>query len=128
MVSRRAFLMALAGAPLAACNSTHMAGLPSEGGEASWYAGTMPDHPFPIPLVDRRYLPTEYLPQTVSYQGGERPGTIIVDIDQRFLSSSRATAPPSGTRSASGVRASHGRARPMSAARAFGRAGAPPPT
>ena len=80
-----AFLIALAGAPLAACNNTHTAGVPSEGGYASWYTGTMPDHPFPIPLVDRRYLPAEYLPQTVSYRGGERPGTIIVDIDQRFL-------------------------------------------
>ena len=85
MVSRRAFLIALAGAPLVACNNTHTAGVPSEGGYASWYTGTMPDHPFPIPLVDRRYLPAEYLPQTVSYQGGERPGTIIVDIDERFL-------------------------------------------
>ena len=54
MVSRRAFLIALAGAPLAACNNTHTAGVPSGGGEASWYTGTMPDHPFPIPLVDRR--------------------------------------------------------------------------
>ena len=32
MVSRRAFLIVLAGAPLAACNNTHMTGLPSEDG------------------------------------------------------------------------------------------------
>jgi lipoprotein-anchoring transpeptidase ErfK/SrfK len=63
-----------------------MASRPSEGDDApSWYVGTMPDDPFPIPLVDRRYLPDEYLPQTVSYVGGERPGTVVVDIDQRFL-------------------------------------------
>src|SRR5829696_2554439 len=85
MDSRRAFPIALAGAPLAACNNTHTTGVSSEAGYASWYTGTMPDHPFPIPLVDRRYLPAEYLPQTVSYQGRERPGTVIVDIDQRFL-------------------------------------------
>ena len=63
MVSRRAFLIALAGAPLAACNSTHTAGLSSETGYASWYTGTMPDHPFPIPLVDRRYLPRSTSPR-----------------------------------------------------------------
>ena len=85
MISRRAFLIVLAGAPLAACNNTHVTGVPSENGSASWYTGTMPDEPFPIPLVDRRYLPAEYLAQTVSYLGRERPGTVIVDIDQRFL-------------------------------------------
>ena len=84
MVSRRAFLVALAGAPLAACN-THLAGLPTDGDYAGWYIGTVPDQPFPIPLVDRSRMPSAYRPQTVSYQGGERPGTVVVDIDQRFL-------------------------------------------
>ena len=84
MLSRRAFLLAFSGAPLAACNSTHTSSLPS-GDDASWYVGTKPDHPFPIPLVDRRYLPVEYLPQTVRYESGARPGTIVVDIDERFL-------------------------------------------
>jgi lipoprotein-anchoring transpeptidase ErfK/SrfK len=85
MLSRRAFLLAFSGAPLAACNNTHTSSLPSADGYASWYVGTKPDHPFPIPLVDRRYLPMEYLPHTVIYEGGERPGTVVVDIDERFL-------------------------------------------
>jgi lipoprotein-anchoring transpeptidase ErfK/SrfK len=85
MLSRRLFLIALAGVPLGACNDAHRAGVKSADESASWYIGTMPDHPFPVPLVDRRYLPADYLPQTVSYQGGERPGTVVVDIDQRFL-------------------------------------------
>jgi lipoprotein-anchoring transpeptidase ErfK/SrfK len=82
MVSRRAFLITLAGAPLAACNNTHTAALSSEDDYDGWYVGSMPDEPFPIPLVNRSYLPPEYLPQTVSYQGGERPGT---GRHQRFL-------------------------------------------
>ena len=85
MASRRAFLVALAGAPLAACNTTQMAGLPTEGEYAGWYIGTLPDQPFPIPLVDRSRMRPEQRPTTVAYHGGERPGTVVVDIDQRFL-------------------------------------------
>jgi lipoprotein-anchoring transpeptidase ErfK/SrfK len=75
MASRRAFLVALAGAPLAACNTTQMAGLPTEGEYAGWYIGTLPDQPFPIPLVDRSRMRPEQRPTTVAYHGGERPGT-----------------------------------------------------
>src|SRR4051812_23358361 len=84
MISRRVFVAALAGAPLAACN-THMAGLPADGDLAGWYIGAMEDHPFPVPLVDRSRMKPEYRRQTVTYTGSERPGTIVVDIDQRFL-------------------------------------------
>jgi lipoprotein-anchoring transpeptidase ErfK/SrfK len=45
----------------------------------------MEDQPFPIPLVDRSRMKPEHRRQTVSYSGPERPGTIVVDIDQRFL-------------------------------------------
>src|SRR3954447_9072532 len=85
MISRRVLLAALAGAPVAACNTTHLAGLPTDGEYAGWYIGTREDHPFPIPLVDRRRMRPEQRPQTVAYQGPERPGTVVVDIDQRFL-------------------------------------------
>ena len=85
MISRRAFFVALAGAPLAACNTTQLAGLPTYGEYAGWYIGTREDHPFPIPLVDRSRMRPEQRPQTVAYHGPERPGTVFVDIDQRFL-------------------------------------------
>src|SRR3954467_12544844 len=85
MISRRVLLTALAGAPLAACNTAHLAGLPTDGEYAGWDIGTREDHPFPIPLVDRSRMRPEQRPQTVAYQGPERPGTVVVDIDQRFL-------------------------------------------
>ena len=85
MISRRAFFVALAGAPLAACNTTQLAGLPTDGEYAGWYIGTREDHPFPIPLVDRSRMRPEQRPQSVAYHGPERPGTVVVDIDQRFL-------------------------------------------
>jgi lipoprotein-anchoring transpeptidase ErfK/SrfK len=84
MLSRRLFLTALAGAPLAACNTT-MASLPTDHDLAGWYVGQMDDHPFPIPLVDRSRMKPEHRRQSVAYSGPERPGTIVVDIDQRFL-------------------------------------------
>ena len=52
---------------------------------AAWYVGYMQDDPHPIPLVDRAKMRPELNRQTVSYTGGERPGTIVVDIDKRFL-------------------------------------------
>jgi lipoprotein-anchoring transpeptidase ErfK/SrfK len=45
----------------------------------------MPDDPHPIPLVDRSRLKPELHRQTVRYDGGQKAGTIVVDIDQRFL-------------------------------------------
>ena len=87
MISRRLFLLAAAGAPLAACNTTQMAGRPSGVGDdmAAWYIGYQEDSPHPIPLVDRTKMRPELNRQVVPYSGGERPGTIVVDIDQRFL-------------------------------------------
>jgi lipoprotein-anchoring transpeptidase ErfK/SrfK len=85
MLSRRLFLTALAGAPLAACNTTQMASLPAGDDLSGWYVGQIDDHPFPIPLVDRSRMKPEHRRQSVSYSGPERPGTIVVDIDQRFL-------------------------------------------
>lgn len=52
---------------------------------AAWYIGFKPDQPFPIPLVDRSRMEAKFQPQNVAFAGHEAPGTIIVDIDQRFL-------------------------------------------
>ena len=53
--------------------------------DQEWYIGEMPDAPYPIPLVDRSKMRPELMRQTVPFVGNEVPGTIIVDIDQRFL-------------------------------------------
>ena len=45
----------------------------------------MEDKPFDVPLVDRSRMRPELNRQTVAYTGSEKPGTIVVDIDQRFL-------------------------------------------
>jgi lipoprotein-anchoring transpeptidase ErfK/SrfK len=84
MISRRSLLAVLATTPVAACNTMRLGPYPHDW--ASWYTGlTIPDKLHPIALVDRSKLKPEYLPQTVEYQGKERPGTIVVDIDNRFL-------------------------------------------
>lgn len=57
----------------------------SEYADDDWYIGTMPDKPYDIPLVDRSKMKPELMRQTVAYTGGEKPGTIVVDIDARFL-------------------------------------------
>ncbi|HEX2134289.1 MAG TPA: L,D-transpeptidase [Microvirga sp.] len=88
MIPRRLFLGALLSAPLAACQTAqqrHAAATPDAGDDAAWYVGWMDDEPFDIPLVDRSRMRTEHRRQTVPYAGSERPGTIVVDIDQRFL-------------------------------------------
>ena len=53
--------------------------------EGAWYIGTKPDKPFDVPLVDTNRLDPKYRRQVVSYNGPERPGTIVVDIDKRQL-------------------------------------------
>ena len=87
MISRRILLLAAGSAPLAACNTTQTASRPPgvDDEMAAWYVGYLPDDPHPIPLVDRSKMAPELNRQTVSYSGGERPGTIVVDIDKRFL-------------------------------------------
>lgn len=55
------------------------------GGVDAWYTGYKPDEPFDIPLVNRALMRPELMRQEVAYTGGERPGTIVVDIDARFL-------------------------------------------
>jgi lipoprotein-anchoring transpeptidase ErfK/SrfK len=89
MTTRRAFLGLLAGAPLAACQSFKSADLnPAVQNEADfdrWYIGSRPDGGFDLPLVDRSLMRPELMPQQVAWTGREGPGTIVVDIDGRFL-------------------------------------------
>ncbi len=88
MITRRLALGALLGAPLAACqtgNQLEVAKTPEAFEDASWYIGSMDDEPFDVPLVDRSRMKPELARQTVSYSGPEKPGSIVVDIDQRFL-------------------------------------------
>jgi lipoprotein-anchoring transpeptidase ErfK/SrfK len=89
MTTRRALLGLLAGLPLAACQSTQMAAVPPQPAADSdydrWYIGTVKDEPHDYYLVDRKLMKPELQRQVVSYTGGQRPGTIVVDIDERFL-------------------------------------------
>ncbi|MBS7803477.1 L,D-transpeptidase [Rhizobiales bacterium TNE-4] len=83
-LTRRSFVLALA-ASAAACQH-QAATVPEEvDNDDDWYIGSMPDKPYDIPLVDRSKMKPELARQTVAYTGGEKPGTIVVDIDQRFL-------------------------------------------
>src|SRR5215203_1187804 len=85
MISRRILLGALASAPLSACNTVMSRPTVTSESEPSWYAGFLSDNPHPVPLVDRRYISPDEFGQLVPYQGSERPGTIVVNIDERFL-------------------------------------------
>jgi Uncharacterized protein conserved in bacteria len=52
---------------------------------ARWYNGYQEDDPYDIPLVDLALMPQDMVRQTVPYTGSERPGTIVVNIDDRHL-------------------------------------------
>lgn len=83
------FLALAAGAPLAACQSMQTAQLnPNLATDADydrWYIGSVKDDPHDYLLVDRKLMRPELARQTVPYRGDQRPGTIVVDIDERFL-------------------------------------------
>lgn len=52
---------------------------------SEWYIGTMPDQPYDIPLVDRSKVDPKFERQEVAYNGKEPVGSIVVDIDRKFL-------------------------------------------
>jgi lipoprotein-anchoring transpeptidase ErfK/SrfK len=87
MVSRRAFLLALAATPLAGCASAPPPApvVYAENDPRAWYVGSIPDDPHEIPIVDPNRIKPEHVRQVVDYAGPERPGTIVVDIDEKFL-------------------------------------------
>ncbi|NIX76742.1 L,D-transpeptidase [Microvirga terricola] len=88
MMLRRLLLAALLGAPLAACQTALQDPQPFEVAatdDSGWYIGSIPDKPFDVPVVDRRKMDAKYERQVVEYKGGEKPGSIVVDIDERML-------------------------------------------
>ncbi|WP_336487187.1 L,D-transpeptidase [Methylobacterium nigriterrae] len=84
MTIRRILIAAMLIAPLAACNQRGPINVAADD-DSAWYIGTMPDKPYDVPLVDTSRLDPKYRRRTVAYAGPERPGTIVVDIDQRQL-------------------------------------------
>lgn len=86
MPTRRTLLAVLAVVPLAACQQSRgPVQVSAADEEAAWYIGTKPDKPYDVPLVDTGRLDPKYRRQIVSYTGPEKPGTIVVDIDERQL-------------------------------------------
>jgi lipoprotein-anchoring transpeptidase ErfK/SrfK len=88
MITRRLLLGAALGAPLAACQTVQQPAPQPQASveeDAGWYVGSIEDEPFDVPLVDRNRMKPEFQRQTVAYSGSESPGTIVVDIDRRFL-------------------------------------------
>jgi lipoprotein-anchoring transpeptidase ErfK/SrfK len=86
MISRRTLLAGLAAGPLAACSHTPPPQPTLAVDDLSgWYVGYMEDGKHEIPLVDRTRLRPQFRRQTVAWTGGQKPGTIVVDIDERFL-------------------------------------------
>ena len=87
MISRRTLLAGLAAAPLAGCNTVRYdPNLAAADDDMSgWYTGYMPDGQHEIPIVDQARIKPKYRRQTVAWSGGQKPGTIVVDIDDRLL-------------------------------------------
>ena len=84
MSTRRLIFGLLLIAPLAACNARGPVNVAADD-DAAWYTGTMPDKPFDVPIVDKSRLDPKYRRQIVRYTGPEKPGTIVVDIDNRQI-------------------------------------------
>ena len=47
--------------------------------------GEIDSEPFPVAAIDTSDIDPELLRQTVAYDGGHAPGTVVVDPDKRFL-------------------------------------------
>lgn len=56
-----------------------------EASQRNWYIGRIPEQPFDIPLVDKSLIPVRFHRQVVAYSGGEAPGTILINKQERFL-------------------------------------------
>src|SRR5215210_4719003 len=57
--------------------------LGSSGFYDDWYIGSIPDRPFPVPVVDPRRVDPKWRPQVVAHTGAERPGTILIRPQER---------------------------------------------
>ena len=87
MNARRFILLALAAAPLGACNTAGFDALNVAAADTvvHSYAGYRPDEPLPTPKSDRPKGRPELERKTVDYNGPERPGTIVVRTEERRL-------------------------------------------
>ena len=86
MTIRRILVLALLSATLAGCQTAQRPqSMASADSDAKWYIGSVEDKPFNIPLVDRRRMAPQYARQVVDYSGSEKPGSIVVDIDDKHL-------------------------------------------
>lgn len=84
-------LAMLIGAPVAACQTRADApailssAQQADADYARWYNGKIPDGEYEIPKVDRSLLDADLAPTEVAYASSHRPGTIVVDIDEKRL-------------------------------------------
>jgi Uncharacterized protein conserved in bacteria len=45
----------------------------------------VPGEPYPVEAIDLRYLDTRHLRQVVPFSSSYAPGTIVIDLDEKFL-------------------------------------------
>ena len=85
-LSRRLFIL---GAPLAlgACVTTQTPAPTGSGLSPQMEAmyGPVPGEPYPVEAVDLSEVDPQYLRQEVDYSGPYAPGTIVIDINARYL-------------------------------------------
>ncbi len=91
LFTRRSLLLGMAATTLAACNS-RMEQEPLVTAYAPqidpYYAdlyAAIPGEEFPVPAIDLRQVGPEFLRRQVPYPTADRPGTIVVDPDARYL-------------------------------------------
>lgn len=87
MVNRRGFLVLGATGLLAGCASSErlsgVSALFADGPDTSDYAAITTE-PYPVPAVDTSRIPARFLRREVSYGTDQPPGTIVVDLGQRY--------------------------------------------
>lgn len=87
LLTRRSLLIALSAMPLAACTTsgTDPLSLAGSDGVVHSYAGYRPNEPLPTPRSDRPKSRPELERTTVSYDGPEGAGTVVVRTTERRL-------------------------------------------
>jgi len=86
MISRRTLLIALAAAPLGACNTVQTAPRAAASADmAGAYTGDVPSEPRHVSAIDDTSLEPKLPRQIVTYRGREAPGTIVVRTNERRL-------------------------------------------
>ncbi len=84
--SRRAFLLGAGSLALAGCSSSSERWNQMQEANSFRSAyGPIPNEPYPIPAVNTKRVPSEYLRQLVHYRGAEPAGTVVVDPHNKHL-------------------------------------------